>query len=241
MTIAEFSNTHNIKCNYIKYFGLVNSVSKGYKNQLTAPVPTRDLQLLRQLKNAKKATSFAYELLNHANQVVPTAQHKWEVECNKNVLGKTDIDWTYIYTMPYKCTLDTKTRYMQFRFIHRILHTNDFLYKIGIVENDECTFCNKDTEVMKHLMWSCKVVSTFLEMFLEWLICLNVNVHITYYEVCFGFSNQILSSFPNMIILLAKRFIYRCRVQNQNPAFPNFKKFVFDIEKFEKIIAQKNR
>ena len=47
-----------------------------------------------------------------------------------------DIDWNVVYSMPYKCTIDVKSQYFQYRFIQRILPTNEFLFKIGIVESE---------------------------------------------------------------------------------------------------------
>jgi hypothetical protein len=191
---------------------------------------------LNTLRNAKKPSSFAYQLFCQQATVTPTAQHKWEAEFI-NQSGVTDIDWSRVYSMPYRCTIETKNHYFQFRFIHRILPTNEFLCKIGINESDKCSFCKKVTETMRHLMWDCHIVSSFWDNITKWFIELNINIDLTYFEICLGPSKAEKNIFINMIILLAKRYIYRCRVQELNLNFSDFKEWVLFIEKVEKYIA----
>lgn len=147
----------------------------------------------------------------------------------------TDVDWSQVYLMPYKCTIETKNHYFQFRFIHRILPTNEFLYKIGKTESDKCSFCKKTTETMKHLMWDCNIVSSFWDNTIQWFIGLNINTDITYFDICLGSSKTEHTIFINMIILLAKRYIYRCRVQELNLNFSDFKEWAIFMENVEKI------
>jgi len=167
----------------------------------------------------------------------PKAQLKWEpeFECGTR---PADIDWNFVYTMPYRCTLDTKTHYLHFRFIHRILPANDFLYKIGFIDDDRCTFCKIEEENMKHIMWSCKITSKFWDDIFKWMNKLHIDPNITYREVCFGIPNHNQSNFINMIILLAKRYIYRCKIEKLSPGFVDFKKWIIFTEKVEKHIAK---
>ena len=53
------------------------------------------------------------------------------------------IDWSKIYSMPYKCTIETKCHYFQFRFIHRILPTNEFLLKLVFLKIASALFVMK--------------------------------------------------------------------------------------------------
>ena len=127
------------------------------------------------LQSAVKGSSFAYQLLNYGN-VVPTSQRKWEEEFDISN-DQNVVDWNAVYLMPYKCTIDVKSQYFQYRFIHRILPTNDFLCKIGIVESDKCTFCSLEKESIKHLMWSCDKISEFWKEVIKWLKNLNIEIH----------------------------------------------------------------
>ena len=61
---------------------------------------------------------------------IPTAQHRWtEVYEAETGNSSEHIDWSKIYLMPYKCTIETICHYFQLRFIHRILPTNEFFLK----------------------------------------------------------------------------------------------------------------
>ena len=50
-------------------------------------------------------------------------------------------DWSQIYTLPFRCTLEVKIRVFQFKLSHNILYTNDRLYKMKLVNSEMCTFC----------------------------------------------------------------------------------------------------
>ena len=193
-------------------------------------------QILIDLECAVKASSFAYQLLSQSI-VVPTSQHRWEED---NV---TDIhtNWNAVYSMPYKCTSDVKSHYFQYRFIHKILPTNVFLFKIGKVDSDKCTLCKEEKETMKHLMWSCIIVSSFWKEVIKWFNLLNIQIDISYTNVCLGIFDTSQSNFINMILILAKRHIYRCRVQESNLFFQDFKEWVLFMQKVEKQIALNKR
>ena len=45
-------------------------------------------------------------------------------------LGLENLDWESIYLLPRICTLSTKLRNFQFKFLHRRIATNSFLFKI---------------------------------------------------------------------------------------------------------------
>ena len=53
----------------------------------------------------------------------------------------------------------------EFKLLHRRLATNDFLNKIGIRENDICTFCRTEKESLFHLFCSCSETSFFWQGF----------------------------------------------------------------------------
>ena len=130
MTYDEFENKFNVNCNFLKYFSVIHAVSTSFRNQLIESKHNRVSQLLVQLKHASKASSFTYQLMSQKNVdiCIPTAQHRWTEVYESETAGSSSelIDWGKIYSMPYKCTVETKCHYFQFRFIHRILPTIEF-------------------------------------------------------------------------------------------------------------------
>jgi len=72
-----------------------------------------------------------------------------------------DLSWRLIYLLPRLCTLSTKIRNFQFKFLHRRIATNSFLSKIGISETALCYLCKTDKETLIHLFWEYSVTKTF--------------------------------------------------------------------------------
>ena len=71
-----------------------------------------------------------------------------------NLIVHHGYDWAYIFRLAFKCAIDSKTRNFQFKILHRIIATNDFLYKVDIIDNNLCTFCDLEIETLEHLFLS---------------------------------------------------------------------------------------
>jgi len=74
-----------------------------------------------------------------------------------------------VYKLPFGSTKASKLIFSSFKLLHRHLATNDFLKKIGIRENDICTFCRTKKESLFHLFWLCSETSCFWQGFMKWL------------------------------------------------------------------------
>ena len=77
------------------------------------------------------------------------SQGKWLAE---DSIGNETVNWESTYLLPFWCTKETKLREFQFKFLHRRIATNDFLYKIGIKQSDSCTFCGEVTENLVNIL-----------------------------------------------------------------------------------------
>ena len=64
------------------------------------------------------------------------------------------MNWKSVYLLAFERTKSSKLRVFNFKFLRRRLSTNDFLYKIGLSDNDKCTFCKRETETLFHLFWN---------------------------------------------------------------------------------------
>ena len=137
--------------------------------------------------------------------------------------------------------MDSYTRYFQFRYIHNILPTNYFLFRIGLIDSDLCTFCKNTRETVKHLMWECDVTKDLWVNISNWMNTdLNIFFNVSYKNICFGLFDDNFDFFQNIIIILGKRYIYRCRVEEKKPSFYIFKSWIKLIEKSERIISERS-
>ena len=76
----------------------------------------------------------------------PVAFSKWN-----DVFQFSESQWQTICKIPFASCKESKIRYFQYRFIHRILGTNSRLYRMNIVDSPLCTFCNEQNESIEHL------------------------------------------------------------------------------------------
>lgn len=102
---------------------------------------------LKIVLKSQKGSKDMYNILNHNNQIGLRCEEKWDQLLNKNY------SWKAIHSQMKYSTKNSKLQWLQYRIIHRILGTNQFLHKIGIKESDKCDFCGEETETIEHLFW----------------------------------------------------------------------------------------
>ena len=49
-----------------------------------------------------------------------------------------------------------------------IIALNPLLFKMGIKDNDKCTFCNDEKETIQHMLYRCKKVRKFWKQVKDW-------------------------------------------------------------------------
>ncbi|KAH3792602.1 hypothetical protein DPMN_146099 [Dreissena polymorpha] len=57
--------------------------------------------------------------------------------------------------MPYR-TIESTLRNVQYKYIHRIIATNKYLFKCKLSNSNLCDFCSENIETIEHLFWECK-------------------------------------------------------------------------------------
>ena len=137
-----------------------------------------------------------------------------------------NIDWKTVYRAPFLCTKITKLIVFQFKLLHRRLATNIFLTKIKLKNNEQCTFCQNDRETLIHLFWTCGESSLFWQGFKQWGINRGKLPNVINLTPCL-----ILGLKPNrnksinFHFLIARFFIWTCKMCNISPKIENFSPF----------------
>ena len=130
------------------------------------------------------------------------------------------------YQSALKCTKRTRLVEFQFKFLHRQISTNDFLTKIGIKDNPDCSFCNKELEKLTHLFWSCSKVTTFWNSLIQQLTLSQIIPQNYKINISTGFAltpdaskshNQI-----NFCLSLARHYIWICKNKKAPPSIQDF-------------------
>ena len=131
-------------------------------------------------------------------------------------------------------TQDMKLRWLQFRILHHILTTNRSVAKFNKNQDPRCTFCGAHSETIIHLMWECANVQNF------WTDRKCSHSHefsFTKDLVIFGISNTIKTDkICDLIVLLAKSYLYRTKAQHNTLGIKSFKTELFQRFQIEPII-----
>ena len=236
LSYLEFQNKYpNIQTNILDFLGVVRAV-KRYVNRFQKPV---DFVLVLQSNKPwlwlNKGNKFILSKLND-NQLNPAAILKW------NQLFH-NINWKKVFTTVYTSTTEVKLRWFQYRIIHRIIPTQRFLYIRKIVGSPLCNFCYSVEQDIDHLFFDCRVVNNFwieLENLLKnnCIHCQGLNI--SKELVIFGTTNTFHSDKVfDLLLIWAKFFIYKCKLDNITPRFTNFHKILKYRYTIEKLIANK--
>lgn len=226
---------------YLRYLSLINSIPKDWKRKLiheTSNVPA-ETKILDQLKNTTQTNKFIYNCFLNSNQMHEiTSETKWNEQFRNDHL-----QWKYIYSTTFKSTNDIRLRNVQYKYLMRIIPTNQFLTKCQIVNSSLFEFCNMEIETFSHLFWECTCVQQFWNSLIGFLNLCNMNLNIDFKTVSFGIiqsnpnRNVIV---PNFIIFLGKYFIFQNKQQKQIPNIRHFKSYLLTRIKLEKEIALLN-
>ena len=84
----------------------------------------------------------------------PTAQRYFS-----NLLTLPDnFDWTKIYDLPRKTTVDTRLRVLQYKILNNVLYLNEKLFHFGLVDSEKCRFCLVSNETPIHIFFECPIL-----------------------------------------------------------------------------------
>ena len=123
-----------------------------------------------------------------------------------------------------------KTKEISFKIIHKYYPANHYLIKLKKDIDVNCSFCAVLPETVCHLFWHCPYVKRLWQD-----ICVFVIDHIYadfslyWKDILFGVSNYDRNKksefyIINLIILLAKFYIHKCKFTKNKPIYLVFEK-----------------
>jgi hypothetical protein len=241
LSLDEFRTKYGIRTNFLEYSVILKCVNNSCNcvlenNNVCMQRPFTpfnfDLLLLD-----KKGSRRLYDVLTSSKKVLRKFVDKWESKLN---IGYNFKQWSTVFLIPFKCTLDTKLRWFQFRLTHRILGTNYFLEKIGKKDSNLCTFCKNSEETILHIFCECPIILTLWINVVKWIKeKLNLNLRMDKEMQLFGILNYSMNAL-NIILLLCRYYIYKTKMKEGVPLIHLFKKDVKSYFSLEKYIFTKN-
>ena len=221
---------------YMAWQGIVSAIPPKIKKSLKENMiefgkTELDITENKSLRKAKCADF--YNVFIHEKYLKPTAQQRY----NENL---TDDEWKKIYSLPRSLFQDVKSRDFQYRCIHQIIPTNDFLFRIGKIDTDKCTFCNDETDSFEHMFFTCEKVQEFwtkvIDAFLKILSINNLNIN----DVLLGINPLRPPILANQILVYAKKQIRSAKYNKKMPSLLKLKETIKELHGYEKGTALKN-
>ena len=238
MTLQEINLKLFTPLNFLEYNSIISALKK-YLNKYSSLKPFKEVTqppALNQIMSKEKGSSHIYQKMI-VNEKDITGFNRWS-----KVINFSKEDWLKSFTILKSTTSDTKLRWLQYRILHYIITTNRSVSKFIIGQDSNCSFCGAHSETIMHLFWTCKFVQRFWNdiSFLINKKCAHAhNFKFTENLVLFGNCNIIYTDkICNLIILMAKFFIYRCKVQNKPLNIQIFIKEIFRRYQIEKNINE---
>ena len=104
--------------------------------------------------------------------------------------------------------------------MNNIVFTNDKLFNIKMIDWPQCTFCKNEIESLEHVFYNCEITRSFWVALRSWLMECNINLEpLSIFNVLFGIFNSGEDfATVNRLILVAKFYFYRCKLNGVKPA-----------------------
>lgn len=112
--------------------------------------------------------------------------------------------WREIYSLPVKCTKDSRLLWLQYKLLHRILQTNCYLHIVGILNSSLCYFLKQTLETIEHIFVKCYLVKEIRIKFEKWTIdIVGVQTYFDKYSIFFKsmikYDKRDIHTFENLI------------------------------------------
>lgn len=232
-----FKNLYGIENkDFLQYYSLLSNIPQQWKNNIK--LESQQIQpylLINNIMKIKKPNKYLYKkyLEKHNTSIINKAEQKWNSEFE-------NLDWKSIYITPFKSTIESKLRVFQYKYVTRILPTNKFLHQIHLVDSSLCDFCTMQVETLRHIFWECPHIQHFWSHLDMFFASQNFNVTLNYQNISFGYkyiSNDQIMSIVNFIIILAKFFIFKNKLNHTTPMFEVFVCYLRKRKEVERHIA----
>ena len=232
----SFTNNTFINTNFLQYQGVIECLRKLKKSMnilhtIYGPIVPKPISII--LKQQKGSQNI-YNILNQNNDE-PTGKIKW----NKiyNIDTKT---WENVFDAPFKITQCTKLRWFQTTINHKIMVTNKFLFKINLINNPDCSFCQNSEETIEHLLWKCPRTQVFIQELINQFKEMSIDLNLKEETFILGSFPKSTSETVQFLMLIAKYFISMCRNTNKPLMFLVYKINVRSLYLSHREIALKN-
>lgn len=244
LSLNTIVTKYNIKIDFLNWCAIKKAIPTHWVSQISLE-KGRNEQVkiycrLDELKRTKKSVSkVIYSNLMVSEYLIPIDTFsKWANELDIDYLDEGY--WLEACQNIKLNTVSSSHRTFQIRYYNRILATNEKLCKMGIIENNKCSFCGEEIESLVHLFWNCKIIKIFWTRVLAWISSV-IDTKIVFKVEEILFHCPLNDPLPfNFLFSLARQHIYFCRNKQRIPNLFNYINFLNVTKQMEFVIATKN-
>ena len=235
LTFESFIEKYSLKANFLQYRSVVTAVL-GVKHNSDCSQMLNTESLL----GSKDFCKLAYTILIERHASLPQrSQSKWKSDFQAH--GAEMIDWSKSYSLPFLCTRESKLQIFQFKLLHRRISTNRYLFKIGLISSELCSFCESSTETLLHLFWECPRVKIFWNEVKDWLgtfSCFSTKCFTL--QSCVGFVEDASDLLFHHALLISRYHIFWAKSMHHCPSRELFVKNFFTCLEVERHFSIKH-
>ena len=218
LTFDAFKEKYSVKINFLQYQSVVSAVSKMKSICTCSQAVTNTVEEQNNLLASTEFCKLAYTILIKQITSIPhKSQSKWLSDCNSQSVDC--IDWRSSYGLAFLCTRESKLRTFQFKFLHRRIATNSYLFKIGITSDNLCSFCKERPETILHMFWECIFIQAFWNSIKQWMSkrpCFPNDVFS--FQSCLGFVDNASNILSHHFLLICRYHIHWSKLMHLFPS-----------------------
>uniref|UniRef100_A0A3B3HNI1 Reverse transcriptase domain-containing protein n=1 Tax=Oryzias latipes TaxID=8090 RepID=A0A3B3HNI1_ORYLA len=242
-TILDYGRFLNKMCFPVtskEFNGVMKALPSGLIQLMTSHLKYQDASKIDSslmingidILNKKCNNKYIRNTLSEKRHITPKGEIFWN-----NLLN--DINWKKAWLLPDTFCINNKVKEIHKKILHNIYPTNMFISKFSNIENN-CSFCIDFPESVLHLFYFCKHSLEFwnqLECFVNSKFNCNVALNLKQIVAYFNSDDKKVEKSINLLLLLSKFYIHKCRIKKTTPNFTIFK---FEMLQFYEYIKKIN-
>ena len=157
LTPEQISTQFDIQVNLFNYYrvrGLLKKFLEQHTREkdfsFTRPYIPNNINIL--LKRKKGSRPFYIEQIKQLSDSPPLCVGFWNRNLNIEINDKI---WTNVFNACFYVVSDNYMKWFQYKILHNILGTNNYLYKLKLSTTNMCRLCNNYVETITHLIAEC--------------------------------------------------------------------------------------
>ena len=160
---ATLKSAFGINTNFLEYHRVTTCVKSFYKKLTnTALIHKKPIYptQIKILQSSHKGTRVFYNILNTNKHKIetPLVYSFWEQALEIRI---PESMWKQIYRICFRSIKDNSIIWLQYRILHRILGTNEYMFRIKKRVSSQCNICNDFPETILHLFTECRLIKQF--------------------------------------------------------------------------------